>query len=121
VAEVEKGPLDKVIDSVSGWKASFDRLRAQFGIIAAFLLVLSFAGGLIWWNWEDISKKPGISYVLSWLDQRPIAKIQSDHLTIALTHLEDDVGNSFEKMIEDEVYNGGYADVIPIDMRINIP
>lgn len=60
MAEVEKGPPDKLIDWFSSWKGTFDRLRTQFGMPVALALIFSFAGGLIWWNWEEIAKRPGI-------------------------------------------------------------
>ena len=45
MAEVEKGPLDKLIDWLNGWKASFRQLRKQFGWPAATLIILVFGWG----------------------------------------------------------------------------
>ena len=59
----EKGPLEKPIDWLSGWKASFERMRQRFGMPVAVLLALSVAGGLVWWNWDDIAKRPGVEWV----------------------------------------------------------
>jgi hypothetical protein len=119
VAEVEKGPPEKLIDGLSTWKATFDRLRNRFGAPVAILLVLTLAGGLVWWNWDDISKRPGIIELLSWLSERPIPKVQPGHLTIALAHLEDDKDNGFEKLIEDTISSNNYADLIKVDRTIN--
>jgi hypothetical protein len=55
----EKGPLEKPIDWLSSWKASFERIRQRFGMPVAVLLALSVVGGLVWWNWDDIAKRPG--------------------------------------------------------------
>jgi hypothetical protein len=56
-----RAPLEKPIDWLSGWKASFERIRQRFGMPVAVLLALSVAGGLVWWNWDDIAKRPGIN------------------------------------------------------------
>ncbi len=62
MAEVEKGPLDKLIDWLNGWKASFRQMRKQFGWPAAALITLSSAVGFVWWNWDEIAKRPGIEW-----------------------------------------------------------
>jgi len=68
----EKGPLEKPIDWVSGWKASFERIRQRFGMPVAVLLALSVAGGLVWWNWDDIAKRPGVESILARFNQRAL-------------------------------------------------
>lgn len=60
----EKGPLEKPIDWLSAWKASFGRIRQRFWLPVAVLLALSAAAGFVWWNWDDIAKRPGVARVL---------------------------------------------------------
>jgi hypothetical protein len=103
VAEIEKGPPDKLIDWLSSWKTSFDRLRNQFGIPVAVLFVLLCVGGLTWWNWDDISKKPGVTDIVSWLTQQQVPRAKPGRFTIALTNLEGDKESRFGKLIEDEI------------------
>jgi hypothetical protein len=44
MAEVEKGALDKLVDWLSGWKTSFEKLRTQFGTpVAVVVLFFSVA------------------------------------------------------------------------------
>jgi hypothetical protein len=119
VAGVDKDPPDRLIDWLSGWKTSFDRLRNQVGVPLAVLVLVLCACGLVWWSWEEISKKPGVLNLVSWLSEPPIPKVQPGHLTIGLTHLEDDKENAFEKLIEDTIYSGNYADLMKIDRTVN--
>jgi hypothetical protein len=118
VAEVEKGPPDKLIDWLSSWKASFDRLRNQFGVAVAVLLVLLCVGALTWWNWDDISKKLGVVDIVSWLTQQRVPKARPGHFTIALTNLEEDKDRRFEKLIEDEISHSTETDLLKIDRTI---
>ena len=57
-----RGFLEKPIDWLFGWKASFERVRQRFGLPVAVLLTLSVAGGLVWWNWDEIAKRPGVEF-----------------------------------------------------------
>jgi hypothetical protein len=80
----EKGPLEKPIDWFSGWKASFERTRQRFGMPVAVLLTLSVAGGLVWWNWDDIAKRPGVESILARFNQRALPTAPAGRLAIAV-------------------------------------
>jgi hypothetical protein len=86
----EKGPLEKPIDWFSGWKTSFERVRQRFGMPVAILLGLSVAGGMVWWNWDEIAKRPGIEWVLAWFHQKALPIAPVGRLTIAVAHLDND-------------------------------
>jgi tetratricopeptide (TPR) repeat protein len=99
----EKGPLEKPIDWFSGWKASFERIRQRFGMPVAVLLALSVAGGLVWWNWDDIAKRPGVEAIFARLNQRAVPTAPAGRLTIAVADLQDDEGRKQEKLLRDEL------------------
>jgi hypothetical protein len=83
----EKGPLEKLIDWLSGWKVSVERIRQRFGMPVAVLLALSVAGGLAWWNWDEIAKRPGVASILARFNQRAIPTASAGRLTMAVAHL----------------------------------
>src|SRR3984893_4042245 len=100
----DKGPLEKPIDWFSGWKASFERIRQRFGMLVAVLLALSVAGGFVWWNWDDIAKRPGVEWILQFAEQRPLPKATAGRLTIAVTHLaHDNKDRQHEGILLDEL------------------
>jgi hypothetical protein len=86
----EKGPLEKPIDWFSGWKASFERIRQRFGMPVAVSLAFLVASGLVWWNWDDIAKRPGVNWAFEWYSQRALPSAPAGRLTIAVPHLEND-------------------------------
>ena len=103
MAEVEKGPPDKLIDWFSGWRASFDRLRKQFGLPVAALLIFSIACGVIWWNWEEIAKRPGIERGVEFLHEQPLPTAPTGRVTLAVVHLDKDKDREHEDLLIDEL------------------
>jgi hypothetical protein len=99
----EKGPLEKPIDWLSGWKASFERIRQRYGMPAAVLLALSVAGGLVWWKWDDIAKRPGVESILARFTQRALPTAPAGRLAIAVAHLERDKDQEHERLVRDEL------------------
>jgi hypothetical protein len=97
----EKGPLDKPIDWFSGWKASFERIPQRYGMPVAVLLTLSVAGGLVWWNWDDIAKRPGVDWVIARFYQHAVPIAKAGRVTIAVAHLGDDKDREQEKLLLD--------------------
>jgi hypothetical protein len=103
----EKGPLEKPIDWFSGWKASFERMRQRFGMPVAVLLALSVAGGLVWWNWDDIAKRPGVESILARFQQKALPTAPAGRLAIAVAHLERDQDREHERLVRDGLREGG--------------
>ncbi len=105
--EEEKGPLEKPLDWLAGLKSSFARVRQRFGLPVALLLALLVPVGLIWWNWEDIAKRPGAEWIVGKLDEwrQPMPKAVEGRLNIAVTHLAEDDGRKQEKLLLEELGN----------------
>ena len=99
----EKGPLEKPIDWFSGWKASFERIRQRFGMPVAVLLAFSVAGGWVWWNWDDIARRPGVESILARFKQRALPTAPAGRLAIAVAHLERDKDQEHETLLLDEL------------------
>jgi tetratricopeptide (TPR) repeat protein len=119
--EEEKGSLDKPIDWLSGWQASFGRMRRRFGLPAAVLLALLAGGGFVWWNWEDIAKKPGVERLIERLSRRTIQTAPAGCLTIAVTHLEDDEGRKQEKQLLAGLEDFEGVETLTIDRMVAWP
>jgi tetratricopeptide (TPR) repeat protein len=118
----EKGPVEKPVDWLSGVWASFERMRRRYGLPAAALLVLSVTGGLIWWNWEDIAKRPGVARLFDWVNERPLPKATAGHLSIAVTHLaHDDKDREHEDLLLDELqhFEVEGVEVLPLDRTVD--
>jgi tetratricopeptide (TPR) repeat protein len=100
MAEPEaKGPLEKPIDWFAGWKASFQRVRQRLGLSLTVLLTLAVAGSFVWWNWNEIAKRPGIDWVIDVAKRRPIPLAPAGRLTIAVAQLEGDKDREQEKQL----------------------
>jgi hypothetical protein len=117
----EKGPLEKPIDWFSGWKASFERIRQRFGMPIAVLLALSVAGGLGWWNWDDIKKRPGIERAIEYFNRTAIPNAPAGRLTIAVAHLENDENREQEKQLRTGLEDFEGVETLPIDRVVEWP
>ncbi len=117
----DKGPLEKPIDWFSSWKASFERVRQRFGLPVAILLILSVAGGLVWWNWDDIAKRPGVDWVIAHFSQHAVPIAEAGHVTIAVTHLENDKDREQEKLLVDGLRNFEGVETLALDRVVEWP
>jgi hypothetical protein len=116
----EKGPLEKPIDWLSGWKSSFARVRQRFGMPVAVLLALSVAGGLVWWNWDDIAKRPGVESILARFKQRALPTAPAGRLAIAVAHLERDQDREHERLVRDGLREFEGAEVLRVDRTVDL-
>ncbi len=121
MAEQEKNALDKLTDGLSSWKASFDRLRQRFGLPIALLLVLTVIGGLVWWQWDDIAKRPGIEAFVAWFHQKALPTAPSGRLTVAVAHLAKDKDHEHETLLLDELRQFEGVEVEQVDRAIEWP
>jgi hypothetical protein len=69
VTEPDKNPFDKLSDWLTGWKASFEQLRQRFGTLVAITLVFLVALSLVWWNWEELKKRPGVEWIVAHIER----------------------------------------------------
>jgi hypothetical protein len=115
----EKGPLEKPIDWFSGWKASFERMRQRFGMPVAVLLALTVAGGFVWWNWDDIAKRPGVESILARFKQRALPTAPAGRLAIAVAHLERDKDQEHETLLLDELRQFEGAEAVSVDRTVD--
>ena len=123
MAEVDKGPVDKLVDRLSGWKASFDGLRKQFGMPLALLLIFSLAGGVIWWNWEEIATRPGVERGVEFFQQQPLPAAPMGQVTIAVVHLDKDKDREHENLLIGELraLESDSAEVERVDRIVKWP
>jgi tetratricopeptide (TPR) repeat protein len=118
----EKGPLEKPIDWLSGWKASFGRIRQRFGLPAAILLALAVTCGLVWWNWDDIARRPGVEWGIAHLRQHTVPAAAAGRLTIAVARLEDDKDREQEKLLLDGMsHDLEGVDTLAVDRLVEWP
>jgi hypothetical protein len=115
----EKGPLEKPIDWFSGWKASFERIRQRFGMPVAVLLAFSVAGGWVWWNWDDIARRPGVESILARFKQRALPTAPAGRLAIAVAHLERDKDQEHETLLLDELRQFEGVEAVSVDRTVD--
>ena len=117
-----EGPLEKPIDWLFGWKASFERTRQRFGMPVAVLLALSVAGGFILLNWEHIAKIPFVPGVIAFLCQHavPVPRAEAGRLTIAVAHLaRDNEGLEHERLLRDQLDHFESVKTLPLDRTLD--
>ena len=64
------------------FRQNSNRLRKRFGAPLAALIVVALVIFGVWWNWDEITKKPGISEIVLWIERKTIVPAQtgsSDH------------------------------------------
>ena len=77
------------------WKFIQDWARMRFGWIG--LVVLGCGG--IWWQWDHISKLPGVEPLVAQLTQKPLPVPAPGKFNIALAHLKGDDRHEKEQLI----------------------
>src|SRR5262245_28697433 len=123
--EEQKGPVEKLIDWLSGWKASFDRLRQRIGFLGAvaamLFIAIGGAGLYVWSNWKELRDRPGVAWLVELWERRPVPPAPKGHLTIAVTHLQDDEGQKQEKQLRNGLEDFEGAETLPIDRMVEWP
>jgi exonuclease VII small subunit len=126
MAEPEKNFLQKMIDSYSSWKASYQALRDRFGRLTAVGLVACTAlmgiSFYVWSNWKDIKERPGVAQVVAYLSQKPVPIAEAGRLTIAVANLTDDGGRKQEKLLLDGLnHDFEGAEPLAVDRMVEWP
>jgi len=100
----------------------FRRMGRKLALLQAAAVVLALLAGSVWWEWDELAKKPLIGQFIGWLSQKPIVAAKPGHLTIALAHLEGDSNDEHEKLLLDRLTNDFEgADTTQIDRTIAVP
>ena len=89
----------------------------------AVLLIVSLAVGVIWWNWEEIAKRPGVEWGLELLHQQPLPTAPARQVSIAVAHLDKDIDQERENMLIDELrtIQSDSAEVERVDRTVEWP
>src|SRR5882724_591123 len=87
-------PGGSVIASPDLWTLIQDWLRRR-GLLG--LVVLACAG--IWWQWDHISKLPGIDPLIGRITEKALPKAVPGKFNIAVAHLEGDDKRETERLI----------------------
>ena len=125
-AEPEKNFIQWSLDWVFSWKEPFEWLRQRIGLPLTIVVSLSVAAivasGLVWWEWDDIVKRPGVHWLVAHYNQKPILPAPTGHLTIAVVHLEDDKDREQEKLLLDGLsHDFVEVDTLPVDRIVEWP
>jgi hypothetical protein len=78
---------------------------------------------VIWWNWEDIAKGPGIERGVELLHQQPLLSAPAGRVTIAVVHLDKDKNREHENLLIDELrtIESDSAEVERVDRTVEWP
>ncbi|MGB8900034.1 MAG: hypothetical protein WCC90_12730, partial [Methylocella sp.] len=120
--ETGNGPLEKPIDWLSGWTASFERVRQRRGLPVAILLALLVVGGFVLLNWEHIAKIPFVPRGIAFLRQHavPVPRAEAGRLTIAVAHLaRDNEGLEHERLLREQLDHFEGVKTLPLDRTLD--
>jgi hypothetical protein len=67
MGELENNAVDRAGAQLSSWLATFNQLRRKIGTSIAILVLLIFAALAVWWNWDQLTKKPGVDQLVQWI------------------------------------------------------
>ncbi|MEM5449110.1 hypothetical protein [Paraburkholderia guartelaensis] len=81
------------------WQSVQDKLRKRFGVVGT-LVILSVG---IWWQWDHVSKLPGIGPFVDYLTEAPLPRATNGKFNIAIAHLEGDDGHQMEAKIRESL------------------
>jgi hypothetical protein len=81
--------------------------------------LFSVAGGLAWWNWDEIAKRPGVASILARFNQRAIPTASAGRLTMAVAHLDNDKDREHEKLLLDELRQFEGVEVVSVDRIVD--
>jgi len=122
LADTDQGVIAQALASIRTEWAEFGVVRQQVGGAAAVLIAVLLAAGWIWWKWDDLAKRPGVSAVLARLGRRRIVPVPPGTLTVALVHLDGDQNREYEGLLRDALDNEFDGAVTkPIDRVIALP
>ena len=85
----------------------------------AVLLAVLVTGGLVWWNWDDIAKRPGVESILARFKQRALPTAPAGRLAIAVAHLERDKDREHETLLLDELRQFEGMEVVSVDRTVD--
>jgi hypothetical protein len=119
MAELQKTPLEQLIDWISSWKASFDQLRERIGWPLTVLIVLAAAGGFLWWKCDEIAKRPGVKWLIERLKRRKIKRARAELLTIAVAHLDNHKDREHEKLLLHELRHSEGVEAVSVDRAVD--
>jgi hypothetical protein len=80
------------------------------------------AGLIVWWNWKEISERPGIQTVVELLTRESLPQADPRKFSIAITHLNDDSGHAIENLVYEALneISGGSIQILRFDRLIAI-
>jgi exonuclease VII small subunit len=111
-----------LFNRAEGFWRDFHKLQQRVGTRLAILVTVAVASGGVWWLWDDIAKKPGVTEIVAWVERKPIVPAKPGHLTIAVAHLEDDKNQEHEKLPRDALDNDfDGAESKAVDRTIILP
>ncbi|ATB36819.1 hypothetical protein CYFUS_002234 [Cystobacter fuscus] len=86
------------------------------------LLGLSVLGLLasIWWNWEKVQKQPVVSDLVRLLSRKPLPKADPQRFSIAMTHLENDIGGENERLVSEALKEFEGIQIIKLDRALTL-
>jgi len=73
----------------------------RFGWVG--LVFLACVG--IWWQWDHISKLPGIEPLVARLTQQSLPRAEPGRFNVAIAHLEGDDDHAMERVIRDSLHD----------------
>jgi hypothetical protein len=73
----------------------------RFGRRGIVMLAVGLALTMIWWNWKEIAKLPGIAEMVKVGSQEPLPPADPERFSIAITHFGGDTDYVQEGVLRD--------------------
>lgn len=95
-----------------------DWVRKRYGRLGILFLAAVTTLGLLWWQWDEIKAKPGISAIIDWLEERPVPQAAPGKFAVAVAHLDNDPNGDTERLIVEAIEEFPGVQVLRFDRRI---
>ena len=73
----------------------------------------------VWWQWEDIVRRPEVKRFIKRLKRKPIPAALAGRLTIAVAHLDNDKDREHESLLLDELRHFESVEVVSVDRTVD--
>jgi tetratricopeptide (TPR) repeat protein len=73
----------------------------------------------VWWNWDNIAKRPGVESILARFTQRALPTAPAGRLAIAVAHLDKDKDREHETLLLDELRQFEGVEVVSVDRTVD--
>jgi tetratricopeptide (TPR) repeat protein len=95
-----------------------EKIFRRFGIPGLVVLALIAAAPFVWWQWDKISKLPGVAHVVTYFSRHAIPLADPNRFSVMVAHLENDTNREQERLIVEALKEFEGIQVLELDRTI---